>query len=427
MGPFWDFYGTFLGPFWDLLGTFLVTIIYTKMPIIDFSKTCIYIIKCKIPDKNYEYIGTTTSFKKRKYYHKKNAENNVDSQLYNCINECGGWENWEMTILERVNCSSKAECVQKEKEWIEKKKKCIHPQFLLNSPQDLLNFPPISLNSPPILLNSENLGTNINNELICKFCKKTYTRKDNLKRHCLKCKVKKQNTDIIKTELEQCKKIIAEQQCQLAQRQPENKKFSVKNSNNTNNIINTTNNITYRVELGNENLQSRLTEKEKKRILEKMHSSLIEYIKLVHFSEKYPDCMNFFCTNLRSNHAHVYSEPQKQFITKYASDFFNTVVDTRLDEIITMFDEHKDKLENVKIERLNKFFESMESTDECKSKRYMETVANVKMLAYNNKHKFEGQSQEPSGPFTTTASTTTASTTTASTTTAAATIHSNHS
>ena len=403
------------------------------MPIIDFSKTCIYIIKCKIPDKNYEYIGTTTSFKKRKYYHKKNAENNVDSHLYKCINECGGWENWEMTILERVNCSSKAECVQKEKEWIEIMKKNEDPPILLNSPPILLSSPPILLNSPPILLNSEILGTNINNEnneLICKFCKNIYTRKDNLKRHFVKCKrkiEKEQEVYIMETELEQCKKIIAEQQCQLAQRQPENKKVSVKNSNNTcntNNIINTTNNITYRVELGNENLQSRLTEREKKRILEKMHSSLIEYIKLVHFSEKYPDCMNFFCTNLRSNHAHVYSEPQKQFITKYASDFFNTVIDTRLDEIITMFDEHKDKLEEIKIERLNKFFESMESTDECKSKRYMETVADVKMLAYNNKHKFEGQSQEPSVPLTSSNTTTTAAaaaTTTATTTTTAAT------
>lgn len=387
------------------------------MPAIDYSKTCIYSIKCKNPDKNYEYIAATTNFKKRKFFHKTNALKHIDNPLYNCINECGGWENWEMTILERVNCSSKAECVQKEKEWIEIMKKNEDPPILLNSP-------PILLSSPPILLNSEILGTNINNEnneLICKFCKNIYTRKDNMKRHFVKCKrkiEKEQEVYIMETELEQCKKIIAEQQCQLAQRQPENKKVSVKNSNNTNNIINTTNNITYRVELGNENLQSRLTEREKKRILEKMHSSLIEYIKLVHFSEKYPDCMNFFCTNLRSNHAHVYSEPQKQFITKYASDFFNTVIDTRLDEIITMFDEHKDKLEEIKIERLNKFFESMESTDECKSKRYMETVADVKMLAYNNKHKFEGQSQEPSVPLTSSNTTTAAAAATTTTATA---------
>ena len=156
------------------------------MPAIDYSKTCIYSIKCKNPDKNYEYIAATTNFKKRKFFHKTNALKHFDNLLYNCINECGGWENWEMTILERVNCSSKAECVQKEKEWIELTKKNEDPPILLNSP-------PILLSSPPILLNSEILGTNINNEnneLICKFCKNIYTRKDNLKRHFVKCKRK---------------------------------------------------------------------------------------------------------------------------------------------------------------------------------------------------------------------------------------------
>jgi small-conductance mechanosensitive channel len=196
------------------------------------------------------------------------------------------------------------------------------------------------------------------------------------------------------TEIEECKKIIAEQKSQIEQMG--NKKLSIKNTNtntntNSNNIINNTNNITYRLEFGNENLHERLTEKEKKNILEKMHTSLIEYIKLIHFSGAYPDCMNFFCSNLRSNHAQVYNEEQKKFITQFASDFFNNVIDTRLDEISTMFDEHKDKLEKIKIERLNKFFESMESTNDSKSKKYMETVADVKMLAYNNKHKFESQ------------------------------------
>ena len=49
---------------------------------------------------------------------------------------------------------------------------------------------------------------------MCKFCKNIYTRKDNMKRHFVKCKRKienEQEVNIIKTELEQCKKIIAEQ------------------------------------------------------------------------------------------------------------------------------------------------------------------------------------------------------------------------
>ena len=354
------------------------------MPKIDYNKTVIYKISCKTPSVSFVHVSSTTNFSKRKFDHKRNSDMGSILPLYETINNQGGWENWEMKIIEQYPCDTRNEATSREKYWLRQ----LHHQIKHATKH------------------------------ICDTCNREFTRRDALTRHVKTCKE-------TKAELEQCKKIIAEQQCQLAQRQPENKKVSVKNSNNTNNIINTTNNITYRVELGNENLQSRLTEREKKRILEKMHSSLIEYIKLVHFSEKYPDCMNFFCTNLRSNHAHVYSEPQKQFITKYASDFFNTVIDTRLDEIITMFDEHKDKLEEIKIERLNKFFESMESTDECKSKRYMETVADVKMLAYNNKHKFEGQSQEPSvlltSSNTTTAAAAATTTATATTTTTTAT------
>ena len=351
------------------------------MPKIDYNKTVIYKISCKTPSVSFVHVSSTTNFSKRKFDHKRNSDMGSILPLYETINNQGGWENWEMKIIEQYPCDTRDEATSREKYWLRQ----LHHQIKHATKH------------------------------ICDICNREFTRRDALTRHVKTCKE-------TKAELEQCKKIIAEQQCQLAQRQPENKKVSVKNSNNTcntNNIINNTNNITYRVELGNENLQSRLTEREKKRILEKMHSSLIEYIKLVHFSEKYPECMNFFCTNLRSNHAHVYSEPQKQFITKYASDFFNTVIDTRLDEIITMFDEHKDKLEEIKIERLNKFFESMESTDECKSKRYMETVADVKMLAYNNKHKFEGQSLEPTVPLTSSNTTTAAAA--AATTTATAT------
>ena len=356
------------------------------MPRIDYGKNCIYSIKCKSPDKNFVYIGSTTNFTKRKYDHRKNALSNLDEPLYKCINDNGGWNNWEIAILEKIECTSKAETVQKENEFIEKLKNYKNPPILLNFPPKLLISPPNLLISPP-----ETSSTRTNSN-ICKFCQKKFSRSDNLKRHFLICDAKIKNETKKSTEIEEYKKIIAEQQEQIAKLKPaSNKKLSIKNTNN--NIINNnnTNNITYRLEFGNENLHERLTEKEKKNILEKMHTSLIEYINLIHFSGKFPDCMNFFCTNLRSNYAQVYSEEQKQFITQFASDFLNTVIDTRLDEISTMFDEHKDKLEKIKIERLNKFFESMESTADAKSKRYMETIADVKMMAYNNKHKFDSQ------------------------------------
>lgn len=332
------------------------------MPKIDYSKTIIYKIVCVDKSSDYLHIGSTTNFTKRKFDHKRNCENNSDSSLYKIINTYGGWSNWDMSLLEKFPCNDNNDVKLREKYWFSK---------------------------------LQNKLSNVKNE--CEHCNRTFNRRDSLTRHYKTCK--KTNTI-----LEECKKIIAEQQTQLAQLQPfgtkgGNKKHTVKTKTNNimNNTINNTNtnNITYRFEFGNENIQERLTMREKKNILEKMHTSLIEYIKLIHFSGKYPEYMNFFCTNLRSNHIQVYSEEQNQFITKFASDFLNSLIDTRLYEIASMHEECKDKIEKTKSERLNNFFEAMESTEESKSKRYMETVADVKMMAYNNKHKFDGQMQHP--------------------------------
>jgi hypothetical protein len=55
------------------------------------------------------YFGSTTNFVKRKCRHKCNV-NNLTSKyskfkIYQCIRENGGWSNWEMNPIEKINCS----------------------------------------------------------------------------------------------------------------------------------------------------------------------------------------------------------------------------------------------------------------------------------------------------------------------------------
>lgn len=55
-----------------------------------------------INNPEYTYIGYTTNFTKRKYQHKKNLtdKTKINMPLYKTINECGGWENVYMGLLE---------------------------------------------------------------------------------------------------------------------------------------------------------------------------------------------------------------------------------------------------------------------------------------------------------------------------------------
>ena len=42
---------------------------------VDYSRTVIYVIKCKTDNITEEYIGSTTDFTKRKYQHKTSFNN----------------------------------------------------------------------------------------------------------------------------------------------------------------------------------------------------------------------------------------------------------------------------------------------------------------------------------------------------------------
>ena len=69
------------------------------------------------------YIGSTTNFSSRKSNHKKYCSNKVSKKyrypLYQYIRACGGWDKFEMCIIENYQCQSKGEGLQKEQEYID--------------------------------------------------------------------------------------------------------------------------------------------------------------------------------------------------------------------------------------------------------------------------------------------------------------------
>jgi hypothetical protein len=88
---------------------------------IDYSNTIIYKITCN--DKNIAdvYVGHTTNFVQRKNAHKQNCmhinSTNSNIKLYKVIRANGGWNNWNMEIINFFKCKDLCEARTKEQEY----------------------------------------------------------------------------------------------------------------------------------------------------------------------------------------------------------------------------------------------------------------------------------------------------------------------
>ena len=91
---------------------------------IDFSKTVIYKISCKDVNIKKFYIGHTTNFIKRKSGHKTDCNSNNNSKntnifIYTFIRDNGGWDNWNMEVIEIFPCKNINEASIRERYWID--------------------------------------------------------------------------------------------------------------------------------------------------------------------------------------------------------------------------------------------------------------------------------------------------------------------
>ena len=64
----------------------------------------------------FNYVGSTKSFRQRKADHKSCCNTMADYKLYNTIRENGGWDNWRMVILEELGEVSLTQARIKEEE-----------------------------------------------------------------------------------------------------------------------------------------------------------------------------------------------------------------------------------------------------------------------------------------------------------------------
>ena len=90
---------------------------------IDYSKTIIYKIVCNDLSVTDFYIGHTTEFRRRRYDHKSNCNNEKSKQfnlpIYKFIREHGGWFSWVMIQIEQYECKNVNEARARERYHIE--------------------------------------------------------------------------------------------------------------------------------------------------------------------------------------------------------------------------------------------------------------------------------------------------------------------
>ena len=87
-----------------------------RLPI-DHSKTVMYKLMCKNPQITPIYIGKTTNFPLRKSQHKR-ASKTDERYVYSFIRDNGGFNNWDMVLIEEYPCKNKCEGQRREMELI---------------------------------------------------------------------------------------------------------------------------------------------------------------------------------------------------------------------------------------------------------------------------------------------------------------------
>lgn len=88
----------------------------------DYSKSVLYKIICRDSEIRELYVGSTINLSDRTKQHKEWCEKMCEFKVYKFIRDHGGWENWDVVLLENLPCSCKLELSSREYFWIEQLK-----------------------------------------------------------------------------------------------------------------------------------------------------------------------------------------------------------------------------------------------------------------------------------------------------------------
>jgi hypothetical protein len=237
----------------------------------------------------------------------------------------------------------------------------------------------------------------------CLFCNNEYKHKQSKYNHEKKCEYSKEkNNDILEIKkqnqkLEKQNEDMKQQLLELKDLIQKSLKIHPKTLQKINNqLINNTyingdiNN--YVVQLGYEDLDRIMTEKEKIAILNKYGNCLAELVRVVHVSdiEKYKPFKNMYITNLQNNIAYKYDDTKKKFIAVTKSELLDSIIDNRLSDIESFHEDYKEKITPFTSKQINAFLNKMNDEKVYKENKKEE----IKLVIYNGREEIINQIKE---------------------------------
>jgi hypothetical protein len=243
-----------------------------------------------------------------------------------------------------------------------------------------------------------NVTENVTNSNInlynCKKCDEKFNNRQTKWRHEKICKNNSKSTKDEKIEkLEKEIQIIKEELLKAMKIHPRtlqkiNKQLNNSGTINNNNI---TNNINFLVQLGFENLNEALSEKEKINILMSKAHGLREIINLVHISDKYKQFNNVYITNLQNSIGYKYDSKTNNFIAVNKSELLDDIIECRMIDIEIFYSNLEDKLDAETAKIVKRFINRMnDENDPLKGLKKEE----IKLLLYNSRDKILDKKKE---------------------------------
>jgi hypothetical protein len=235
----------------------------------------------------------------------------------------------------------------------------------------------------------------------CCKCNKKFKYRQGKWKHEKTCTVEKPNTEEIKDikkQNEEMQKQNEEMQKQLIELKDlilksmkihPRKLQKINNQLNNNGIINNNNFV---IQLGYEDFDKVLSEKEKIGLLNQHSNSVVEMVKMVHINpcDKYKQYKSMYITNLQNNVAYKYNDECKKFIAISKSELLDSIIDNRLADIESFHEDYKDKITPFTSKHIQKFIERMSNEKEYKDLKKEE----IKFAIYNGREEIIQQIKE---------------------------------
>ena len=269
--------------------------------------------------------------------------------------------------------------------------------------EDFGSHPPIIVSQKTAILDLHK-ASNVIIEKIgysCEFCGTIYVHRQSKYKHQIKCRKKTNENITLKTQLlekekenlqkqlDDIKKVLMDVMNKNCKIHPKTLQKINKQLNGDHNTINeninkgTINNTYNIIALGHENLTDVFSKKEKMAILKYRYCSLPHLVEYTHFNDKYPQFKNILITNTQNKLAYRYDIKKKQFMAVNKDDLLEDIIDSRMCDINSFYEELEEELDTKTKEILDKVKDKIENEPAYKLLKKQD----IKLIIYNNRKK----------------------------------------